>query len=136
MIAASAIALRKAAHALLIADTALLTRLGGPAVFDEAPRNTSPPCVTLGEIRSRDWSTSTDKGAEHNLIIEIWSQHHGAQEALEIASLVAQALETGPVTLSGHHLVSLRAQSLETRRENNGRTTRARQLFRVITEQN
>ena len=134
MIAAASLALRKAVLASLTADAPLAARLGGPRIFDEAPRAANPPYVGFGDIRSRDWSTSTDAGAEHTLTIEIWSQHHGAQEPLEIAAFVAAALSAAPPAPVGHRLISILPQSVETRREDAGRFIRARQIFRAITE--
>ena len=134
MTAGATIALWRAVHTALINDSALTTRLGGPKVFDEAPRGATPPYVAFGDARSRDWSTSTEPGVEHSMVIDTWSQLHGVQEALEISALVVDALENAALAPAGHRLILLRAVSVETRREDGGRFIRARQGFRAITE--
>ena len=134
MTADAIIALRRALRVALVANGPLTARLGGPEIYDEAPRNTTPPYVAFGDVRSRDWSTVSDSGAEHSFAIDVWSQHHGVNEALEIAALVASALETTTPVLAGHRLISMFPQSVESRRENGGRYTRARQIFRAVTE--
>ncbi len=135
MIAASIIALRKSVRIVLINDTALIASLGGPHFYDEIPAHVTLPYAGFGDVRSRDWSTATDQGVEHTLAIDVWSDHHGAQEALAIAEIIAGALELAPLSMTSHRLISLRAQSVETRRENGGRVLRARQIFHVTTEQ-
>ena len=70
MSASSVVSLRKALHAALAADAALAALLGGARIHDEAPRGAEPPYLTFGDARARDWSTGTDKGAEHALVID------------------------------------------------------------------
>lgn len=134
MTISAAIALRTAVRSLLLASQPLLDRLGGPKVFEEAPRNADMPYVTFGDVRSRDWSTSSDKGAEHTLIVDVWTQHHGPAAALEVAELVSAILADIEMAMQDHRLISFFEQSIETRRELNGRAWRARLIFRVITE--
>lgn len=134
MIAAAALEMRKAIVTALLADSILATMLGSAKIHDEAPRNQQPPYVTLGDLRSRDWSTGSDRGAEHILALDVWSSHHGTREALEIADRVATVLEGAALAMTGHRLISLALQSTETRRENGARFMRARQTFRIVTE--
>lgn len=129
----SIIALRKALRSALLAHSALVARLGGPRCYDEAPQGAQPPYITLGDVRSRDWSTASDDGAEHVVALDIWSRHHGVEEALDIAELTSQALAAMPA-MTGHRLVSMRLQSSETRRENKGQIARTRLQFRAVTE--
>lgn len=128
------IALRKAVRALLIGDAALIAKLGGPNVFDEAPREAVAPYVAFGDAQWRDLSTSSDRGAEQFVILNVWSLQRGLREALDIAENVGALLDEAALTLDGHRLVNLRLASLETRRENNGRFARASLRFRAFTE--
>lgn len=130
----SAIAVRKAIHATLAADAELVVLLGGARVYDEAPREAMPPYVTFGDLQTRDWSTSTDHGAEHFIALNVWSNQRGAREALAIAERVRALIDDQPLNLDGHRLVGARFTQLETRRENAGRHTRASLRFRVVTE--
>ena len=134
MTAAAANSLRKGLYDLLVADGALAARLGGARVYDEAPRNTPFPYVAMGDVRSSDWSTSTDVGAEHFVTIDVWTLHHGVKEALEIGALVTAAIEPGAISLTGQRLISIATRNVETRRENSGRHARARLTFRAVTE--
>ena len=134
MTASSIIDLRKAVRAALIADASLSSMLGGARVYDEAPRGTEPPYVTFGDARSRDWSTASDRGAEHILVIDVWSVQRGQREALAISARVQDLLDDASLTLDSHNLVSLRFTRLDARRENQGRFTRASLAFRAVTE--
>ena len=128
------IALRKAIRNALLANAALVARLGGPSIFDEAPREAIPPYVAYGDGLARDWSSATDRGTEQFIILNVWSLQRGLREALEIADLVGGLLDDKPLTLDGHHLVNLRLVSVETRREANGRFARASLRLRAATE--
>ncbi len=138
MSSAAVVAVRKAVRSRLAGDASLGALLGGVAggarIFDEAPRNAEPPYVTFGDARSRDWSTSSDRGGEHFVTLDIWSQQRGQREALSIAARVQDLLDDAALALDGFRLVNLRYQQIETRRENQGRFTRASLRFRAVTE--
>lgn len=128
------IALRKAIRAKLLGHSALVARLGGARVYDEAPRGAPQPYITFAQSRSRDWSTMTERGQEHALTLDVWSDRTGAREALEIAARAAAALDDQALTLDGHALVNLQVREVETARENSNRFVRARLRLRAITE--
>ncbi len=134
MILSSGIALRKALRERLLANGALMARLGAPRIYDEAPRAAPTPYVTFTLSQTRDWSTMTDRGAEHFLSLDVWSSRPGAYEALEIAALVAAALDDAALSLDGHRLISLRCLDTQTGRENANRFVRARLRLRAVTE--
>lgn len=136
MSASAVIALRKAALAALTADAVLADRLGDPRIYDEAPRATRTPYLTLGDASARDWSTSSDRATEQFLVIHVWSEHRGLREALDLAADAQRILDDANLALESHRLVSLRFISLETRRDNNGRFARASLRFRALTEPN
>ncbi|MCC2098547.1 MAG: DUF3168 domain-containing protein [Hyphomicrobiales bacterium] len=133
MSAAASLALRSAVRDALLAEAALTTRLGGNRIYDEAPGNIEPPYVTFGDVRIRDWSTSSDRGSAHTLTIEAWSKHHGLQECLEIAALIEAALETPPPA-PGLNIVLLRVESMETARRDKGRLALARMRLSALVE--
>ena len=134
MSASPVIALRKAVRAALLADAALLAALGGPNVFDEAPREASPPYVVYGDSLARDWSTVSDRGAEQFLVVQVWSLQRGVREALDLAARVTALLDDQALALEGHRLVNLRLVAMETRRELNGRFVRVSIRLRAVTE--
>lgn len=135
MSASSVVSLRKALHAALAADAALAALLGGARIHDEAPRGAEPPYLTFGDARARDWSTGTDKGAEHALVIDVWTEHRGGRASMLIAARVEALLHDAALTLEGHRLVNLRFEQAEARREAQGRFSRASLRFRAVTEE-
>ena len=56
----ASVALRAAVHDALIADAGLVSVLGGPRVYDEAPRGAVFPYVTLGESRIANFSAGSE----------------------------------------------------------------------------
>ena len=134
VLSGAAVALRRAIHYALAADTALTAALGGARIHDVPPGGAEFPYVTLGEAQVLDWSTATEAGAEHRLTLACWSRQGGHGEAHQLAHLVQQALHDAPLTLEGHRLVNLRMSAAEIRREPGGRTYRALLRFRAVTE--
>ncbi|NEW88737.1 DUF3168 domain-containing protein [Rhodopseudomonas sp. WA056] len=133
MIPAS-VALRAAIHRALITDTALLTALGGPRIYDEPPREAAFPFVTLGEARISDVSADDAPTQEHQLTLHAWSRQGGHKEAHVITGALLQALDDAPLAPSGHRLVNLRFALADIRREPDGRTYHALVRFRAVTE--
>jgi hypothetical protein len=103
-------------------------------VHDEAPRGAPQPYIAFAQSRSRDWSTMTERGQEHALTLDVWSERTGAREALEIAVLASAALDDQALVLEGHTLVNLQVREVEAARENSNRFVRARLRLRAITE--
>jgi len=134
MTVAASAALRAAVHAALTADAALVATLGGPKIYDEPPRETAFPYVTLGEMRVADFSTGSEEGLEHQLALHAWSRQGGQREAHVIAGALLQALDNAPLALAGHRLVNFRFSTADVRREADGRTYRALVRFRAVTE--
>lgn len=128
------LALRRAIRARLVADASLLSALGGAKIYDEAPRGAEAPYLLFAETRLRDWSTSGSKGAEQLITLSVISNQRGAAEAIDIGETVLALLDDAPLTLDGHHLVSISHQTSETRREHNGRFARLDLRFRATTE--
>lgn len=126
--------LRKAIRNALLADATLVSMLAGPNLFDEAPREAIPPYIAFGDVILRDLSTATDTGAEHFVILNVWSIQRGLHEALDIADRAVMLLQDASLTLDYNHLVNLRLVSIESKRENNGRFARASLRFRAFTE--
>ena len=131
---AASAALRAAVHDALVADAGLLSLLGGPKIYDEPPRAAAFPYVTLGETRVADYSTGTEPGEEHQLVLHAWSRQGGTREAHLIAGALLQALDDAPLTLTDHHLVNFRFSVADVRREADGRTYHALVRFRAVTE--
>ena len=135
MSAVAALELRMALRNALQADSALSARLGGSdRVYDEAPPHGQTPYIVLGDIRVRDWSTSSDTGAEHIVVLEIWSRHHGVHECMEIAALVETVTDSDSLSLPAQNIVLLRSETIETSRRDRGRLTVARMRLRALID--
>ena len=132
----AAAALRAAIHDALLADAPLTSLIGGAKVYDEPPRAAAFPYVTLGDARVVDYSTGTEAGEEHQLVLHGWSRQGGHREAHLIAGALLQALDDAALTLTGYRLVNLRFALADVRREADGRTYHALVRFRAVTEPN
>ena len=132
--AAATLALQAAIHAALLSDPALRAALGGPRVYDTAPREAAFPYVTLGEVRIVDASVDDGSTQEHLLTLHAWSRQGGHKEAHVIAGALLQALDDAPLAPAGHRLVNLRFAIADIRREADGRTYHALVRFRAVTE--
>jgi hypothetical protein len=130
----SASALQEAVFAMLAADAELATLLGGPNVFDGAPRNAEAPYVHLGEAQARDWSTASEAGLEVQFAVVAWSRQPGRSEALQIAERVRVLLDDAPLDVEGWRLVNLRHVATETARNDKPEGRRAVVRFRAVVE--
>lgn len=128
------IALRQAVRDHLLANAALVARLGGQRVHDQAPRGALTPYVVVAQSHVRDWSTMTERGGEHVLFLDVWSQTPGAREALEIMALIAEALNDAQLTLPRATCALVRVLETQTTREVGGRFARGRLRVRALVE--
>lgn len=131
---AASLALRQALHAGLNGYAPLAALLGGPKVFDEPPRTVAFPYVTLGDAETSDWSTATETGHEHRLVLHVWSRQGGQREAQLIAAEIMAALEVLDLDPLGQRLVNLRFATSDIRRDEDGRTWHGVVRFRAVTE--
>lgn len=115
-------------------STNILNLLGSAAVFDEPPRRAELPYVVVSVRNGTDWSTSTEEGASFRVLVRIWSDFHGRQQVLNIASVVEEELLSANLNLPDYHLINLRLQNAETGRESDGRTFLSVLNFRAVTE--
>ena len=126
--------LQKAIYAVLVDDVALVALLGSGRVYDDVPRGAPFPYVTFGPSTTRDWSTGTERGAEHLLTLRTWSKAGGEKETHEILEAVRAALHETSLSLDGHRLVSLRHEMSDTTRGADGETYQGVARFRAVTE--
>ncbi|MBS0241936.1 MAG: DUF3168 domain-containing protein [Proteobacteria bacterium] len=125
--------LQKAVYAALAADAAVASFVAD-RLFDAVPQRRSFPYVTLGQSTVRDWSTGSDEGDEHQLTLHVWSRADGRREAHELMSALKLALHERTLSLEGHHLVNLRHELSEARREPDGETYHGIVRLRAVTE--
>ena len=98
------------------------------------PRAAAFPYVTFGPGTTRDWSTGTETGAEHAVVLRAWSKGAGERELPLMLEAVRAALHESALALTGHRLVSLRHEAGEAARGANGETYAGAARFRAVTE--
>lgn len=130
------LALQKAMVSALAADAGVQALVGSPArIYDDAPRNTVFPYITIGASTIADWDTSTERGHEHAFMLHIWSRHGGHKQARAILGAVESVLHTAPLTLEDHALINLRFEFGDIFRDGDGETIHAVMRYRAVTEQ-
>ncbi|MCF6370473.1 DUF3168 domain-containing protein [Rhizobium halophilum] len=127
-------ALLAAIHARLAADPQLMSMIATDGIRDRLLPRPVLPTLVIGEIETRDYSTATEAGEEHRLVLEVWSEAAGRREAEEIAERVRVLLQDAALTLSGHVLVSLAHERTRTRRQAKTACFASELRFRAVTE--
>jgi hypothetical protein len=123
-----------AIHARLAGDAALAGLIGPDGVRDRLVAGKRLPCIVAGEVVTNDYSTSTEKGGEHFLALEIWVEAGGRRLAEEIAAIVHGLLDDAALTLGEHRLVSLQHRTTRSMREAGTKLYVAEMRFRAVTE--
>jgi hypothetical protein len=126
--------LQKAAYQSLIADTALTALLGGERLYDHVPQASDFPYVAIDQMRINDWSTGTERGSEHVLMLHIWSRYDGKREAYDIADAIRENLDDAELMLDDNRLINLTHQFSDLKRDADGETYHAVMRFRAVTE--
>jgi hypothetical protein len=127
-------ALQKAAYAALVGNPALTSLLGGARIYDDVPQDAAFPYVVLDQMRLNDWSTCTERGAEHILMLHLWSRYDGKSEVHAIADAIRTVLDDAELTLDDNRLVNLAHQYSDLQRDPDGETWHAVMRFRAVTE--
>jgi len=128
-------ALQQAIYASLAGDEALTALLGGSRVYDHVPERAAFPYVTFAPGSVRDWSTGTESGCEHTIVLHVWSRGAGRKEALAIIDALSTRLHDAGLSLAGFRLVNLRHETSEVRRDADGETFQGIVRFRAVTEE-
>lgn len=131
---APAAELQKAVFAALRGNAALVTLLGGPKIYDQAPANVDFPYLTFGRTSVYDWSTDTESGTEQLFSVHVWSKSQGKREALEIMEAVRGLLDDATLNLGTQHLVSMRLEFSEARFDDRLSVQHGLLRFRAVTE--
>lgn len=127
-------ALLQAIHAILSTDPALTALIGPDGIRDRLVSGKRLPAVVIAELTSSDYSTSTEPGEEHVLILQAWSDASGQREAQDISAIVTGLLQDAVLALPAETLVNLTHVSTRARREPKTRLFCAEMRFRAVTE--
>jgi hypothetical protein len=134
MTTSPALALQTGLRTALLADSGLVTALGGEQVFDDVPRDVPFPYITIGDIDTRDWSTQTSRGHEHTVTVHLWSRYRGRKQVQELIAEVDRILDGASPPLSGYRLVNLSTVFWTAQREPDGEVYRGTMRLRAVTE--
>lgn len=126
--------LQKAAYQALKTDAVLTSLLGVNWLYDDVPQNADFPYVVIDQMRINDWSTGTERGSEHSLMLHIWSRYRGKREVHEIADGLRDALHDAALTLDDNRLINLTHQYSDMKRDEDGETWHGVMRFRAVTE--
>lgn len=128
--------LRAAIRARCAADATLAAAMGGTAsIGDEPPRGQPPLYALFGDGETRDASTSSEAGHEHDFSIVIWAVPGSAASAIRAATRIAELLDDADLALTGHRLISLAATSVSVDRDGETNLARATVRLRAVTEE-
>lgn len=123
-----------AIHARLTGDAELLVMIGDDGIRDRLVTGRKLPCVLIGELVSNDYSTSTERGEEHLVSLEICFDVGGRRQAQLVASRLHALLQDVALDLGAYHLVSLLHLRTQSRREPKTKLYVAELRFRAVTE--
>lgn len=128
------LALQTSLVAALLADPALTTALGGPAVFDAPPRGQRTPYVAIirHDILPRDGDDAP--GNDHRMLLHCWHRHPSRKAVLALAErVVAVALESD-LSGSGLRVTFARHDRTDTSIDAGTGQARAAIALRIFTE--
>lgn len=128
--------LQQALYQRLTTAPALSALVG--RVYDDAPhrsRETSAePYATLGEEIVRPWTTATERGASHDVVISVHAPRRGFLTVKSLAALITDTIETDPPVLIGGAIITHEFTGARTRREEQGAMRRIDLTFRFVIE--
>jgi hypothetical protein len=131
----AALQLRKAVHARLTRDAALIALLGGPRIHDEAPRGQDGPHVTFERWQAEDASVPERRMTRHEVDLALWAGEGAASARnLSIAARIEALLHDAVLTLDGHRLVFLFWRASVAGRDGQTRAPKLTMSFTALTE--
>lgn len=133
MATSPSLALQKAIHAALTGDAGLAAIVGA-RVHDDVPQGTGFPYVVIGDVTTRDWSTQTQEGHEHIVVIHAWSNQRGRRECQMIIERIDAVLDGADLTLDDHRLINLRVVFWTALRDLDGASYHGVVRLRAVTE--
>lgn len=126
--------LLRAVCARLSGSPELIALIGADGIHDRLIARRPTPYLVIGEIETRDNSTSTEESEEHLFAIAVWTEADGSRICNEIAGIARALLDDAQLGLDSHALVNLRHLSTRVRREPKSRHYMAELRFRAVTE--
>lgn len=126
--------LEQAILSFLKSDSALIGLLGGMRLYDEPKRNARFPYLTLITSYSRDWSTGTEAGEEHRILITIWTAANDRSRQQEILARLRTLLGAFEPEMTDHALVNFLIERVELRPDRKNHLLQGVMQIRAVTE--
>lgn len=126
-------ALQESVHQVLASNAILLTELGGPKIYDDAPDEADYPYLSIGETAARLWYDE-NSGVEHEFTLHVWAREGGRKQLWRIMNLAHDALTDQDLPLEGRAIVNLTQEHAETRKQRDGESFQGLLRYRVVTE--
>lgn len=126
--------LQKALYATLVANSDVITSLGGARLYDEVPAAALYPYVTFGSATTIPLGEDGKGSAEHKVTLDVWSQRRGSGQAKQVLSALAAALEEESLTLAGAVLVDLQVTKITCDWDQEDLLTRGNLVLRAVTQ--
>jgi hypothetical protein len=111
--------LRKSIDQALKASSDLAALLGGVRIYDRPPEPAGFPFITLGQSALRDWSASSEDGADQRLTVHVWSPFGGKKHMQDIIKAVRTSLSDWPLA-AGRERITLNHEFSEARLDPEG----------------
>lgn len=108
--------LQKLLHATLEADATLTALIGGGRIFDALPERSPFPYVVIGPAQWRALGADQDGTSEHLVDLSVFDRSETRSNVLAAAEAIRAALDETTLTLTTHHLVSLRVLRVDVSR--------------------
>jgi hypothetical protein len=111
--------LRKSINQALKASSDLVALLGGVRIYDRPPEPAGFPFITLGQSALRDFSASSEDGADQRLTVHVWSPFGGKKHMQDIIKAVRTSLSDWPLA-AGRERITLNHEFSEARLDPEG----------------
>lgn len=111
----------------------------GARVYNHVPQEPKnlpqKPYIHFWVPTSTDWGPKNELGFEHEIQVDIWSDHRGDFQLFTIAQIVIELLHNQPFTSTNGQNILLQHSSTLTILENDGLTYHGIVRFRALTGQ-
>ena len=130
--------LQQALHAAIAGDVGC-AGFFGPRIYDAAPpfgpdASAEGLYLTIGDETVLDWSTASDRGARHQVMLTVYAPRHGFAEAKQAAAAVSEVMLDGPLAPARGRIVDTRFLGARTRRAEGDKLRRIEMRFGIVLE--
>ena len=125
--------LQQAIFTALTGDAPLMAMISG--VHDHVPQDAAFPYVTMGESTAVAYGAVGIVGLDTTLTLHVWSRSRGRKELKQVMAEMHRILHDADLTVTGHNLVWLRFEFLQTLLDADGATYHGIARYNAITHE-